>query len=210
MLWLSLRQFRAQLLAGAVLAAGGAGLLVYFGLTLRARHDQVLDHCTRMASCPAELAQFAVESENPLLFLAAALYLVPFLIGMFWGAPVVATELEHGTHRFIWNQSVTRTRWLLGRLAVPALCATLLAAVLSGAMTWAAAPVDQISDDKFSAILFGARDLAPIGHALLALALGVLTGALTRRRLPAMAVCAAAFSSCRSASPTSCDPTSSP
>ena len=34
------------------------------------------------------------------------------MIGAFWGAPMVARELETGTHRLVWNQSVTRTRWL--------------------------------------------------------------------------------------------------
>ena len=35
---------------------------------------------------------------------------------MFWGAPLVARELEAGTHRLIWNQSVTRTRWLVTKV----------------------------------------------------------------------------------------------
>jgi ABC-type multidrug transport system ATPase subunit len=33
----------------------------------------------------------------------------PVLIGMFWGAPLVARELETGTFRLAWTQSVTRT-----------------------------------------------------------------------------------------------------
>ena len=36
--------------------------------------------------------------------------------GVFWGAPLVARELEAGTHRLVWNQSVTRTRWLAIKL----------------------------------------------------------------------------------------------
>ena len=43
---------------------------------------------------------------------------LPALIGVFWGAPLVARELEAGTHRLVWNQSVTRTRWLATKLAV--------------------------------------------------------------------------------------------
>lgn len=193
MLWLSLRQFRAQMLTGLAIAVTGSGLLLYLGLNLRSQHRSVLDHCTPLERCPAELAQFAAEQHNTLLFLAGALYLVPFLVGMFWGAPLVATELEHGTHRFVWNQGVTRTRWLLGRLIVPAVCTAVLAGALTAAMTWAAAPVDRIADDKFGAILFGARDLAPVGHAMFALALGTLTGSLIRRRLPAMVICAGAL-----------------
>jgi hypothetical protein len=32
---------------------------------------------------------------------------LPALIGLFWGAPLVARELEAGTHRLVWTQSVT-------------------------------------------------------------------------------------------------------
>ena len=42
----------------------------------------------------------------------------PALIGMFWGAPLVARELETGTFRLAWTQSVTRTRWLAVKLGV--------------------------------------------------------------------------------------------
>jgi hypothetical protein len=36
------------------------------------------------------------------------MYLAPLLIGAFWGAPMIARELEAGTHRLVWNQSVTQ------------------------------------------------------------------------------------------------------
>ena len=37
---------------------------------------------------------------------------VPVLVGLFWGAPLVAAELETGTSQFAWMQSITRRRWL--------------------------------------------------------------------------------------------------
>ena len=49
------------------------------------------------------------------------LAVVPAVIGVFWGAPLVARELETGTHRLAWNQSVTRTRWLAAKLGVAVL-----------------------------------------------------------------------------------------
>ena len=45
----------------------------------------------------------------------AVLAVVPPLIGAFWGAPVVARELETGTYRLVWNQSVTRSTWLAAK-----------------------------------------------------------------------------------------------
>ena len=46
----------------------------------------------------------------------AVLAVAPAVIGIFWGAPLVARELETGTYRLAWNQSVTRGRWLAAKL----------------------------------------------------------------------------------------------
>ncbi len=42
----------------------------------------------------------------------------PALFGMFWGVPLVAREMESGTHRLVWTQGVTRRRWITSKLAV--------------------------------------------------------------------------------------------
>ena len=56
--------------------------------------------------------------------LAGYLILLPALVGMFVGAPLLARELEHGTHRLAWTQSVTRRRWLLSKTLLLALAIT--------------------------------------------------------------------------------------
>ncbi|ATO13205.1 transmembrane transport protein [Micromonospora sp. WMMA2032] len=173
MIRFTLRQFRLPALAGLLLLAlAGAGLL-RLGADVRAVPDP--------ARLPDRYAQ-------TMLFLAGGFALVPALLGAFWGAPLVARELETGTHRLVWNQSVPRTRWLTVKLAVAGLAAALVAGALSAALTWAAAPVDQAAGDRFSTVLFGARGLAPVGYAVFALVLGAVTGLLLRRTLPAMAV----------------------
>ena len=58
------------------------------------------------------------------------------LLGGFWGAPLVVRELETGTHRLVWSQSVTRTRWLATRLGVSVLAAAAAVGVLTLAVTW--------------------------------------------------------------------------
>ena len=40
-------------------------------------------------------------------------FALPPLLGVFVGAPLLARELESGTFRLIWTQSVTRLRWPL-------------------------------------------------------------------------------------------------
>ena len=62
--------------------------------------------------------------------------LVPGIIGIFWGAPLVARELEAGTYRLAWTQSITRTRWLATKLGVVGLLSMVAAGLLSLMATW--------------------------------------------------------------------------
>jgi len=42
-------------------------------------------------------------------FVKILLLAAPALIGMFWGAPLIAREFETGTFRLAWTQDVTPT-----------------------------------------------------------------------------------------------------
>ena len=68
---------------------------------------------------------------------------MPGIIGIFWGAPLVARELEAGTFRLAWTQSVTRTRWLAVKLGVVGLASMAVAGLLSLMVTWWASPLDR-------------------------------------------------------------------
>jgi hypothetical protein len=188
MIWWSWRQFRVQALAGAVVAALIAAYLVHLGLDIRAAHDAYQARCRGLGDCAEAMARFGGDYETTRLLLAGGVALVPVLIGGFWGAPLVARELETGTHRLVWNQSVTRRRWLAIRLAVVVAAAVAGACLVSALLTWAAAPVDRVAGDRFSTVLFGARDVAPVAYACFAVVLGTATGLLVRRTVPAMAL----------------------
>ena len=116
---------------------------------------------------------------------------IPGIIGIFWGAPLVARELETGTFRLAWTQSVTRTRWLAVKLGVVGVASMAVAGLLSLLVTWWASPLDRAGMDAFKT--FDQRDIVPIGYAAFAFALGVTAGILIRRTLPAMAATLAAF-----------------
>ncbi len=187
MIWLSWRQFRVQALVALLALALAAAYLVYLGLDIRDAHDAYQARCRSEGECAEAAAQFRSAYGNTLLFLAAGFTLVPAVIGAFWGAPLIARELEAGTHRLVWNQSVTRGRWLLTRLLVVGLAAMAVSGAVSALLTWAAGPYDRVIKDRFSAIVFGARDIVPVGYAALAVVLGTVVGLLLRRTLPAMA-----------------------
>src|SRR5260370_311817 len=147
MIWLTWRQFRAQAIAAA---AALAILALIFGLTgphLAHLYD-VSGLATCRASCSGLTAGFldSVKSDAiyPVLYIAGVmlLYVTPGVIGVFWGAPLVTRELEAGTFRLAWNQSVTRTRWMAAKLALTGLAAMVTSRLLSLVVTGPATPLD--------------------------------------------------------------------
>ena len=131
------------------------------------------------------------------LWLGVLVAVVPAIIGMFWGAPLVASELEDGTFRLAWTQSVTRTRWLAVRLAAAGLASMSTAGLVSLLVTWWASPLDQAGLSRYAT--FDQRDIVPIGYAAFALVLGVTAGTVLRRTRPAMVFTLVAFIAARMA-----------
>ena len=132
------------------------------------------------------------------------LYLTPAIIGIFWGAPLISRELETGTLRLAWTQSISRTRWVAVKLGLTGLAAMATAGLLSLVVTWWSSPMDQrnpLGGYRLSAVLFGARDLIPVGSTAFAFALGVTIGLLIRRAVPAIAISLAVFAAVQVAVP---------
>jgi hypothetical protein len=219
MIWLTWRQFRVQ----AWTALAGLAL-VAIALAVTGPRLAHLYDASGLASCIAdddcELAQVAfadrVEATPVyalLYFLGIAiLYLTPAVIGMFWGAPLITRELEAGTFRLTWSQSVTRSRWLATKLGLVVLAAVLTTGLFSLAITWWSGPMDRANGlpsqdqglalpNRFTPLIFGARDIVPMGYAAFAFALGVTVGVLVRRTVPAMAVTLAALAAVQLAVP---------
>ena len=206
MIWLTWRQFRAQAItAGAALAAFA------IALAITGPHLASLYGSSGLTSCHATCAKLAGSfiseikgSATEIVFYAgiALLYATPALIGFFWGAPLVTRELEAGTFRLAWNQSVTRTRWIIVKLGLIGLAAMTTAGLLSLVTSWWASPIyraaqqagsDTLSINRLAPPLFGATGIVPVAYAAFAFALGVTAGVLVRRTLPAMAITLAVF-----------------
>jgi len=122
MIWLTWRQFRTQALIGAaVTVVVCAVFLATRGSLITLARDMGYTGCT--AGCDQLAQQFARQAQSQyygrlLQNGSALMFLLPALIGLFWGAPLVARELETGTHRLVWNQTVSRGRWLAVRAAM--------------------------------------------------------------------------------------------
>jgi hypothetical protein len=203
-IWLTWRQFRAQaLVAAAALVALAIGFAVTGPRLASLYADDGIPTCAAFGNCETLRTTFLKQvTADPvyvgLYFLGlAVLYLTPAIVGMFWGAPLLTRELESGTLRLTFNQSVTRTRWIAIKLGLIGLATAVLAGILSLIVTWWVGPIDQADalpglgealPNRFVPLIFGARDIAPIGYAAFGFALGVTAGILVRRTVPAMAV----------------------
>ena len=110
MTWLAWRQFRAQALSGAIGIALLGAVLLATGPGLADDYADGLALCG--SGCREFIDVFIDQHQAALLATTAIVLLLPALLGLFWGAPLVARELDAGTHRLVWNQSVTRARWL--------------------------------------------------------------------------------------------------
>ena len=206
MIWLTWRQFRAQGIVTAAALAAVAITLAVTGPHLAALYNNSgLSTCS--PQCSAQAASFigSVQgSATEIIFYAGTflLYAVPALIGIFWGAPLITREVEAGTYRLAWNQSVTRGRWVVTKLGLVGLAAMATAGLLSLMTSWWASPLyrasqqaghSALSTNRLTPLLFGATGIVPISYAAFGFALGVSVGVLVRRTLPSMAITLAVF-----------------
>jgi hypothetical protein len=197
MTWVTWRQYRYQGALAAALLAALAVLLLVTGLHAAQVWHLALAGCAKAGSC-GSLAGSNLSLGSPAVAaLVVATAAVPLLPGLFWGAPMVAHELETGTHQFAWTQSVTRRHWLAVRTGWLLLGAAVLAGAVSAVVTWWSGPYNALTADAFKANRFDVTDIVPVGYAIFAMALGICAGMLLRRTLPAMAVTLAGFAALR-------------
>ncbi|MFC9224922.1 translation initiation factor IF-2 [Streptomyces hygroscopicus] len=208
LVWLVARQHRAALWAGLAVVVAIAAYIVWQRAEMvgyaRAHNVQGCADWDWKGLChgreisPDEgttpmaeaLRQLGDTYRTPLLNTGRLLIALPVLIGVFIGAPLLARELETGTHQVVWTQSIGRTRWLIAKLALPLVAVTVGTAVLAALYTWwwraARVPFQDIAWG--TAVPFDATGPAAVALAPLSFLLGAAAGLLLRRTLPAMAV----------------------
>ncbi len=213
MSWLVWRQHRQQALFALLGLAALAAFLVPTGLQMHTAFQRAgLDDCLPAAA----RVEFVQVGENPDQASDQArrcqdlaerfasrfgnrgtvgilLWFLPLFAGLFWGAPLVAREVEHGTHRLVWTQGISRRRWALAKFGLVGAGVILVAACYALLVTWWRAPLDQTTGQRFPWPLFDLEGPVLVGYTLFALALGVFAGTLTRKTQTAMAITLAGF-----------------
>ncbi len=217
MIWLTWRQFRAQAVTAIAALAAFAVLLAVTGPHLASLYGASGITGCHGGSCGQLASNFLSQLGTgiyPVVYVLgiAGIVLAPAVIGIFWGAPLIAREFEAGTFRLAWTQSVTRTRWLAVKLTLAGLVAMAVTEALSLIQSWWGAPIGQaarlattssfpLGMSPFSPLDFAAHGIVPLGYAAFAFTLGVTAGVLLRRAIPAMAITLAVFAAIQVAMP---------
>ncbi|GAO05664.1 ABC transporter permease subunit [Streptomyces lydicamycinicus] len=195
--WLVWRQHR--LFFGVLLAAVAGGAVWCAVLRGRAAGfiaAHHIDGCSLISLVPrCDGTQEAVTTfrntyGSDLQLAEMGLLLLPVLIGLFLGAPLIARELEAGTDKLVLTQSVGPLRWLAAKTALPALVVLTATTALSAVFAWLWQVIgDEVSGSYwYSTLGFAVLGPVPVAYSLLALAVGVLAGLLLRRTVLTMGV----------------------
>ncbi len=189
MIWVSWRQHRSE----AISSLGLLGLLALFlaGISGSMRtafsHDGIpacLAHANS-GGCQALIQNFLGRFGLTFNQLLGALLLVPGLIGVVVGAPLLGREFEHGTWRLAWSQTVPRTRWLATSLAMVTSGLVLLGAAMTAVFTWYRSPMDRLTG-QFTQAAFDFEGVTLTAYLLCAFAFATAAGLVMRRTVGAM------------------------
>ena len=205
MVWVTWRQHRTALIAVSLLLGALAVFVWISGLALRhAFAAAVACHPAGSFVCSELVNNF--NGMNGYLANGLAVQVLPALIGAFIAAPVLARELETGTFRYAWTQGIGRWRWTIAKLVGLAVVTTAVFAALSILLSWYYQPYFsagqyaqsvfkdvQLTASPFSPGLFDLRGVTFAVWALAAFAIGIFSGMLLRRVVPAIVATLAVY-----------------
>ncbi|MFE4454235.1 ABC transporter permease [Streptomyces sp. NPDC056796] len=178
--WLVLRQHRTTLACVLALVVLGSLWIVY-------QRGQLIDLLDAAGWPEKSVPQPVVgESYNRLTSL---LGLLPGILAVFLGAPLIAADQEQGTAQLVTTQSVTRRRWLVAKLGWCLLITLVACSVLSAVFTWWWRPYRSVLPGHWmDAGVFDTTGPVLPALALFLTAAGVTIGILLRRVLASMVV----------------------
>lgn len=189
MTWVSWRLQRTETVIVLGMLVLLAALLIPTGITMADayRHDG-LSSCLALnisPTCGQKIGDFQSRFQA-LTVLANWFTLIPGLIGVVLAAPFIL-DLEHGTYRLAWTQSITRRRWLLGKLALPVVASLLAGGALSLLFVWWRAPQVNLNG-RLGTGIYDTEGVVVLGYTLFALGLALALGAVWRRSAVSLTV----------------------
>jgi ABC-type transport system involved in multi-copper enzyme maturation permease subunit len=162
-------------------------------LMWRLHRNQLLIAAGSLIVLAAVLLIIPSKNNHVIEVIVYATIVVPILLGLFWGAPLLAKEFEDGTNGLAWTQGVTRRRWLRSNLIWAILAAAVWGAAVTAVVTWWSLSEIALGLPRLSQGPFDIQGIVPVAYSVFAVALGIAAGSMIRRVLPAMATTLAAF-----------------
>jgi hypothetical protein len=197
MIWLTWRQQRLEILLGGALLALLAIFVLVTGLDIDSTYRRLgVGACLTSTSpaCAAITASFSNQYGAMSGFLSW-FALLPLVFGILLSAPFVL-ELEQGTYRLTWTQSITRKRWVTVKVGLLVAAALLVAVALTALLTWWNTPFDHLYG-SFQPSSFDVEGSVPLAYTVFAVASGLAVGTLVRRTVPAVVVSLVGFMALR-------------
>ena len=189
MTWVSWRLQRTETLIAVGIFALLVAFLVPTGIQMaNLYHQDGLAACISAnpsATCANAIGGFRDRFQS-LLDLASWFNLVPGLVGVLLAAPFIL-DLERGTYRLAWTQSISRGRWLVGKLGLPVITACIVAGGMALLFSWWHAPSAHI-DGRLESGNYDTAGIVVIGYTLFALALALTLGAVWGRAAASLTV----------------------
>ena len=105
------RLHRNQIFFAASVLVGLAILLGITGAVMSGDYHSAVASCGVTHSC-SDLSTTLFQGDGLIIDLVNLTIVAPVLLGLFWGAPLVAKELEEGTNVLAWTQTITRRTWM--------------------------------------------------------------------------------------------------
>ncbi len=183
-----------------IAAAGLAALsllLVVTGINMADTFHSAVSSCQATHSC-GQLPSLLFQGDGALVQIVSGTMILPALLGVLWGAPLVSGEFESRTTDLIWTQSITRRRWTLTNMGWALAAAVLWGGFLTILVSWWRIPENALFD-RLSPGVFDVQGIVPIAYSVFAMALGIAAGVLLRRVLPAVAAALIGFTAVRAA-----------
>jgi hypothetical protein len=188
-IWLTWRQQRLETAMTVALLALAAALLVPLGVHMASAYTStgaaacVTHTAANGTGCGGIVDAFRQRFEHAGL-IVPWLNFLPGVFGVLFAAPLVL-ELDHGTFRLSWTQSVTRRRWLTIKLATIYGSGLLAALGLTALMTWWRQPLDSLQG-RMEPNVFDFEGIVPLAYTLFAISLVLALGVFTRRTIVAL------------------------
>jgi hypothetical protein len=190
MIWVGWRQQRTEAAIAVAILALLALVLVPTGLQMASayNHDG-LAACTGVPSidgpCDQAVGAFFTRFDQIGHFIDW-LTLVPGIIGVLLAAPLLV-QLEQGTYRLDWTQSITRGRWIAGKLGLAVGAALVASLALTLLITWWRGPFVHLQGRMENSV-YDSEGIVVFGYTLFALGLATAVGVIWRRAVPALVV----------------------